>query len=91
MAKAIIPAVNEKDARLMEAPLSAGHIEYKYAVRLKSALSRARGVSTTNIALALGIDLNSVSGYAKRYNEGGVESLLSNQGKPPYRQSSKTR
>jgi len=83
MAKAIIPVVKEKDVQLMEALLSAGHIEYKYAVRLKSVLNRARGVSTTNIALVLGIDLNSVSSYVKRYNEGGVESLLSDKTRKP--------
>ena len=49
MAKAIIPLVNEKDEQLMEALLSAGHIEYKYEVRLKSVLNRAIGVSTTSV------------------------------------------
>jgi len=83
MAKAIIPLINEKDMLLMEALLSAGHIEYKYAVRLKSVLNRARGISTTDIALVLGIDLNSVSSYVKRYNEGGVESLLSDKTRKP--------
>ena len=67
----------------MEALLSAGHIEYKYAVRLQTVLNRARGVSTNIVASVLGIDLNSVSNHVKRYNEGGVESLLSDRTRKP--------
>ena len=67
----------------METLLSAGHIEYKYAVRLQTVLNRARGVSTNTIASVLGIDLNSVSNHVKRFNEGGVETLLSDKTRKP--------
>ena len=75
MAKAITPLVNEKDRMLMEELLKAGHIEYKYAVRLQTALNRAKGFSTNRVASFLGINLNSASSYVKRYNTGGVEAL----------------
>ena len=83
MAKAILPVVEEKDLRLMETLLSAGHIEHKYALRLQTILNRARGVSTNTIASVLAIDLNSVSNYVKRYNEGGVEALLRDKTRKP--------
>ena len=67
----------------MEALLSAGHIQCKYAVRLQSVLNRARGVSTNTIASVLGIDLNSVSSHVKRYIEGGVEALLRDKTRRP--------
>jgi len=83
MARILLPQVKEKDVKLMEALLSAGHIEYKYAVRLQTVLNRARGVSTNTVASVLGIDLNSVSNHVKRYNEGGVEALLSDKTRKP--------
>jgi transposase len=83
MAKVILPQVNEKDIMLMETLLSKGHIEYKYAVRLQTVLNRAKGISTTTIASVLNINLNSVSNYVKRYNEGGVEALLCDKTRKP--------
>ena len=83
MARTIEPQVKEKEVKLMEALLSAGHIEHKYAVRLQTVLNRARGVSTNTIASILGIDLNSVSNHVKRYNEGGIEALLRDKTRKP--------
>ena len=83
MARAISPSMNEKDLMLMEALLAAGHIEHKYAVRLQTVVNRAKGVSTNTIASVLGINPNSVSNYVKRYNEGGVEALLSDKTRKP--------
>ena len=83
MPKVILPQVNEKDILLMEALLTKGHIEHKYAVRLQTVLNRAKGVSTYTVASVLGINLNSVSNYVKRYNEGGVEALLSDKTRKP--------
>jgi transposase len=83
MAKVILPQVKEKDIKLIETLLAAGHIEYKYAVRLQTVLNRARNVSTNTIASVLGINLNSVSNYVKRYNEGGVEALLQDKTRKP--------
>jgi transposase len=67
----------------MEKLLSAGYVEHKYAVRLQTVLNRARGVPTNTVASVLGIDLNSVSNYVKRYGEGGVESLLRDKTRKP--------
>jgi transposase len=83
MARTISPLINEKDIMLMEALLAAGHIEHKYAVRLQTVLNKAKGVSTNTVAAVLGINLNSVSSYVKRYNEGGVEALLSDKTRKP--------
>jgi len=67
----------------MEEILNAGHIRHKYAVRLQTVLNRAKGVSTNSIAAILGINLNSVSNYVKRYNAGGVEALLKDKTRKP--------
>jgi len=83
MARIIIPKTNEKDLLLMETLLAAGHIEHKYAVRLQTVINRTKGVSTNTVASVLGIDLNSVSNYVKRYNEGGVEALLKDKTRKP--------
>ena len=83
MAKAILPLVNEKDVMLMEALLAEGHLEHKYAVRLQTVINRSKNVSTNTVASVLGINLNSVSNYVKRYNKGGVESLLQDKTRKP--------
>jgi transposase len=83
MPKVILPQVNEKDILLMEALLTKGHIEHKYAVRLQTVLNRAKGFSTNTVASILGINLNSVSNYVKRYNEGGVQALLCDKTRKP--------
>ena len=83
MAKEILPQKNENDVKLMEALLAAGHIEHKYAVRLQAVINRSKDISTNTIASVLGINLNSVSNYVKRYNEGGVETLLRDKTRKP--------
>jgi transposase len=52
-------------------------------VRLQAVLNRARGESTNTVASILNIDLNSVSNYVKRYNQGGMEALLSDKTRKP--------
>jgi hypothetical protein len=42
MARTITPLVNEKDSKLMEELLKAGHIEHKYAIRLQTVLNRTK-------------------------------------------------
>jgi len=83
MAKTVTPLVNEKDNMLMEELLKAGHIKHKYAVRLQAVVNRVKGYSTNSIASILGINLNSVSNYVKRYNEGGLEALLKDKTRKP--------
>jgi transposase len=83
MAIVIIPKINSKDAKLMEALLAAGYIEHKFAVRLQTVLNRAKGISTNTVASVLGINLNSVSNYVRRYNEGGVDALLKDKTRKP--------
>jgi hypothetical protein len=83
MARAITPLINEKDSKLMEGLLKAGHVEHKYAVRLQTVPNRAKGFSTNSTASFLGINLNSASNYVKRYNEGGAEALLKDKTRKP--------
>jgi transposase len=83
MGRQIIPEIKERDEKVMEALLKAGHVEHKYAVRMQTVLNRGKGISTSSIARVLGIDANSVSNYVKRYNAGGVEALLSDKTRKP--------
>ena len=83
MAKAIEVLASEKDIRLMNALLAAGHIEHKFAVRLQTVVSRYKGISTNTVASVLSIDLNTVSAHVKRFNAGGVEALLQDKTRKP--------
>jgi transposase len=83
MAKEIKPSITEKDLRFMETLLAEGHIEHKYAVRLQTVINRAKGRATTDVALFLGININTVSKHVQRYNEGGIESLLKDKTRKP--------
>ena len=81
--KALQPQINKEDKELMEKLLSAGHIEHKYAVRLRTVLLRAQGEGTGDIARFLGIHQSSVSEYINRYNEHGIDSLLRDKTRKP--------
>lgn len=87
MAQSILVSVKENDIVLMERLLVAGDIRHKYAVRLQTVISRARGCSSTSIARILGININTVNKHVKRYNEGGLDALLQDRsrrsGTPP--------
>ena len=83
MAKAIEVLASEKDIRLMNTLLAAGHIEHKFAVRLQTVVSRYKGISTNTVASVLSIDLNTVSAHVKRFNAGGVEALLQDKTRKP--------
>ncbi|GHU12337.1 hypothetical protein FACS1894161_0340 [Spirochaetia bacterium] len=64
-------------------------------MRLQTVLHRASGKATNDIAAFLGIHPMTVSGYVKRYNEGGIESLVRDKtrkpGKPPVTEAVKNR
>jgi transposase len=83
------------DLERMETLLSNGRVKHKYAVRIQTVLSRAKGNSTGSIARIFGIDAHDVSRYVKRYNAGGLESLLCDKtrkpGKEPISEDVKTR
>jgi transposase len=77
------PNITEKDVALMEAILSDGKIKHNYAVRIQTVLNRAKGLSTKDVALFLGINVNSVSRHVRKYNEGGIESLVKDKTRKP--------
>jgi transposase len=83
MGREILPATTGEDIEFMESVLAAGDIKHKYAVRVQAVLGRARNQATTDIAAVLGIDIMTVSRYVKRFNEGGVESLLRDKTRKP--------
>jgi transposase len=83
MSKAIAPELNADDKELMESLLRSGHIEHKYAVRLQTVVHRTNGKSPTEIAEYLGIHVNSVTAYVKRYNTYGIDSLLRDKTRKP--------
>jgi transposase len=82
----IQPNLNAEDKDLMEKLLSAGHIEYKYALRLKTVLLRVKGKGTQEISDFLGIHPTTVSLYINRYNEQGIDSLLRDKSRKPGKQ-----
>ncbi len=83
MAQEVIPEIIGNDLQIMESLLADGHIEHKYAVRLQTVLNRAKKFSTNDIAKFLGININTVSSHVRRYNEGGIESLLRDKTRKP--------
>jgi len=91
--KSLQPELNAEDKDLMEKLLSSGHIQHKFAVRLRTVLLRAKGKGTDDISEFLGIHPASVSSYINRYNSGGLDSLLRDKtrkpGKEPVSQETK--
>ena len=81
--KELQPNLNAEDKELMEKLLSAGHIEYKYAVRLQTILLRKKGKGTGEISEFLGIHQSTVSLFINRYNTYGIESLLKDKTRKP--------
>ena len=75
--------IKGNDLQLMEALLAEGHIEHKFAVRLQTVINRAKDFSTNDIALFLGININTVSSHVQRYNNGGIEALLCDKTRKP--------
>ncbi|GMO57102.1 MAG: IS630-like element ISMsm2 family transposase [Treponemataceae bacterium] len=83
MGRIIEAAEVAEDRGIMEQLLASGHIEHKYAVRLQTVLHRLDGKSPTDIAKYLGININTVTAYVKRYNATGLDSLLRDKTRKP--------
>lgn len=86
MGKEVRPDITEEEIALMEKILTVGSIQHKYAVRLQTVLSRARNRSTNDTAAFIGINIVTVSRYVRRFNEGGINSLLSDKTRLPGKQ-----
>lgn len=87
--------VSDEDSEMMEM-LSARRLWHKHAVRLQALLRRADGKRPGEIAEFLGLrHLNTVRACVRRYNAGGVTSLLRDKtrkpGKKPVSQAAKNR
>lgn len=83
MGKEVLPIASEVDIEFMNTLLRKGHIRHKYAVRIQAVLNRASGTPTQEIASQLHIDMTTVSRFARRFNQGGVEALLSDKTRRP--------
>lgn len=83
MGREVIPTASTEDIEFMESVLATGEVKHKYAVRIQTVLSRARKQSTNDVASILGIDVVTVSRYVRRFNEGGVDSLLRDKRRKP--------
>jgi transposase len=81
--KELQPHLHDEDKTLMEKLVSAGHIQHKYAIRLRTILLRAKGKGTNEIAEFLGIHPSTVGLYINRYNACGIESLLQDKTRKP--------
>jgi transposase len=81
--KEIMPKLNDDDKSLMEKYLQAGQVKHKYARRVQIVLQRAKGQSAQQIADNFNVARSSVSVIVKRYNEGGIDSLLHDKTRKP--------
>ncbi len=86
MGKEVKPNITEDEIALMEKILAVGSIQHKYAVRLQTVLSRAKNRSTNDTAAFIGINVITVSRYVRRFNEGGINALLSDKTRLPGKQ-----
>ena len=83
MGKTLIPEIKGNDLKVMEAILAEGHVDHKFAVRMQAVINKAKGLSTNDIALFLGMNINTVSNHVQRYNNGGIEALLCDKTRKP--------
>ena len=84
--KALQPNLNREDKELMEKLLADGHLQDKYAVRLRTVLLRAKGKGAGEISEFLGIHQATVSSHSKRYISYGVNALLPDKTRKPGKQ-----
>jgi transposase len=82
-AKEIKAAPAAEDKILTGQLLAVGHTGHKYAVRLQVVSRRANGKSPASIAEYLGININTVTSYVKRYNATGPGSLPRDKTRKP--------
>ena len=81
--KEVLPIINDEEIEIINKILDAGIIKHKYAVRLQTVLNRAQGKGTNDIASFLGLNIITISRYVKRFNEGGIASLVRDKTRLP--------
>jgi DNA-binding NarL/FixJ family response regulator len=77
MPAAVLPQVNAAERRMMDQLLATKSVNHKQATRLQVVLGKADGKTTTEIAAVLRIHAETVSDIVHRFNEYGVDGLLS--------------
>jgi len=81
------PFLNPPERKVMDELLAGGSLNHRQATRLQVVLGRADGKSTTELAEVLRIHPVTVSDIVHRFNENGLDGLLTQPnhvpGKPP--------
>jgi transposase len=79
------PKANTTELALMKKLVDAGKLPSKFAIRLLTIINLANNKTEIEIADILNIRVSSVIRYAKRYNDGGIDSLLKTKHASPER------
>ena len=67
----------------MKKPADAGKLPSKFAIRLLAVINLVNNKTEAEIADILNIGVPSVIRYARRYNDGGIDSLLKDKTRKP--------
>jgi transposase len=77
------PNITEEELAVLRKLVDSGKLPSKTAIRLLVILNRAEGKTLESISDFLPVSLSSVSRYIKRFNAGGLESLLKDKTRKP--------
>jgi transposase len=77
------PVITEEELAVLRTLVDSGKLPSKFAIRLLVILNRAAGKTLESISEFLAVSLSSVIRYVKRFNSGGLESLLKDKTRKP--------
>jgi len=83
MSTQIYPNISDDEIKICEKLLSEGKLPHKFAMRVQTVLARAKKIPTQEIAKVLGLRATTISIYVKRFNSGGIDSLLHDKSRKP--------
>ena len=83
MSTQIYPNISDDEIKICEKLLSEGKLPHKFAMRVQTVLARAKKIPTQDIAKVLGLRATTISIYVKRFNSGGIDSLLHDKSRKP--------
>ncbi|MDR1575674.1 MAG: IS630 family transposase [Treponema sp.] len=77
------PIITAEELAVLKVLVDSGKLTSKCAIRLRVILHRAAGTTLESISASLSVSLSSVIRYVKRFNAGGLESLLEDKTRKP--------
>jgi transposase len=77
------PNITGEELAMLKQLVNSGKLKSKFAIRLLVIINRAGGKTLESISEFLTVSLSSVIRYVKRFNSGGVESLLKDKSRKP--------